>query len=207
MSTNVKATIVRRAPVQVRGNETIQDALAAASRLLATASLGELTTTRIAAEAGISVGALYRFFPDKQAIVDAIAEARMEEFRGVLEQQFAGLHISEGPAFLGTVIDAYIAFLDSHADFRTLALGRHVSAAMRERHVGSEVGPAALVKRFMLQPLGIELSPEIDLKLRVASETGDRLIAYAYEQSSLDERTRIVSELKQMLSAYLFRGW
>lgn len=200
----MKATIVRRTPVQDRSTGTVQAILEAASQLLAESNSEDLTTTKIAVQAGVSVGALYRFFPDKQSIIDAIAVERMEEFRRVLEGCFAGNAAQDGPAFLGRVIDAYIEFLDGHPDFRGIALRRQVSASTRERHVGSEVGPAALVKRFMLEPLGIELSPEIELKLRVASETGDRLIAYAYEQGTQEGRREIVEELKVMLSRYLF---
>ena len=57
----------------------------------------------------------------------------------------------------------------------------------------------------MLERLGIvPNTPEIDLKLRVVSEAGERLIAYAFEQPADDERNRIVTEMKKMLAAYLF---
>ena len=53
----------RRAPVQIRSQQTVQRVLDAASALLPRVSLEEITTTRIAEEAGLSIGALYRFFP------------------------------------------------------------------------------------------------------------------------------------------------
>ena len=40
--------------------------------------------------------------------------------------------------------------------------------------------------------------------LRVVSEAGERLIAYAYEQPTLEDRDRVISEMKRMLSSYLF---
>jgi hypothetical protein len=36
------------------------------------------------------------------------------------------------------------------------------------------------------------------------SEAGERLIAFAYEQPTLDERDRILGEMKKMLASYLF---
>ena len=56
----------------------------------------------------------------------------------------------------------------------------------------------------MLERLGIPNTPELDLMLRVVSETGERLIAYAYEQPTREERDRIVAEMKKMLASYLF---
>jgi AcrR family transcriptional regulator len=82
-----RAAPVRRTPVQERSSGTVQQIFQAASALLGRVPLEEITTSRIAAEAGVSVGALYRFFPDKQAIIDGIAVQRVEEFRASLEQR------------------------------------------------------------------------------------------------------------------------
>jgi AcrR family transcriptional regulator len=195
---------VRRTPVQERSSGTVQQIFRAASALLGRVPLDEITTSRIAAEAGVSVGALYRFFPDKQAIIDGIAVQRVEEFRASLERCLDASEGMEAPAFLDMVIDAYVAFLDAHPDFRTIALGRHISASTRERQVRPDVGPAAIVRRFVLERLGIEAPPDLDLKLRIVSETGDRLIAYAYEQPSDAERAQVIAELKRLLAGYLF---
>ena len=58
----------------------------AASSLLSRMPLEDVTTTRIAVEAGISVGALYRFFPDKQTILDAVAVRHVQRFAAVVEK-------------------------------------------------------------------------------------------------------------------------
>jgi len=55
----------------------------------------------------------------------------------------------------------------------------------------------------MLERPGIPNTPELDLKLRVVSEAGERLIACAFEQPTDDERSRIVTEMKKMLAGYL----
>ena len=70
----------RRTPVQGRSHETVQRILRATSRLLERMPLEEITTSRIAQESGVSVGGLYRFFPDKQTIIDAIAVQHVKEF-------------------------------------------------------------------------------------------------------------------------------
>ena len=65
----------------------MQRVLDAASSLLEQMPLEDVTTTRIATEAGLSIGALYRFFPDKQTIIDAIAVRHVEQFRASLKAQ------------------------------------------------------------------------------------------------------------------------
>src|SRR5271165_1127731 len=126
---------VRRSPVQERSHETVQRVLDAASRLLETMAPEAITTSRIAAEAGVSVGGLYRFFPDKQAIIDAIAVKAVDDFRASVERSLEKTGGVEPREFLDLVIDAYVAFLDTRPDFRTIALGRHISAGTRESQV------------------------------------------------------------------------
>ena len=124
----------------------------------------------------------------------------------VLEREFADLETFDPANILDSVVDAYIVYLDAHPDFRTISFGRHISAATKEREASPNVGLPALLKNFMLERLGISNTPELDLMLRIVSETGERLIAYAYEQPSRKKRTRIIAEMKKMLAGYLFSG-
>jgi AcrR family transcriptional regulator len=202
----------RRAPVQSRSQHTVQRVLDGASSLLQQISLEEITTTRIAAEAGLSIGAVYRFFPDKQSIIDAIAVQHIEQFKArleatvmkTIERQFANLASFDPAMVLDSVIDAYIVYLDAHPDFRAISFGRHISRATKEREASPDVGLPALLKNFMMQRLGVQNSPELDLRLRVVSEAGERLIAYAYEQATREERDQVIGEMKRMLAGYLF---
>jgi AcrR family transcriptional regulator len=195
---------VRRKPVQGRSAGTVQQIFAATSALLGRMPLEDITTSLVAKEAGISVGGLYRFFPDKQSIIDAIAVRHMEDFKATLLRRVAKLALADGPTFLSRVIDAYVAFLDERPDFRTIALGRHVSAQARRSQAEPDSGPAALVRWFLMKRLGVKRSGDLDLKLRVLIETGERLIAYAYAQESASERLRVIAEMKLMLANYLF---
>ncbi len=202
----------RRLPVQSRSFQTCLRIIDAASSLLCSTPLDDVTTTRIAAEAGLSIGALYRFFPDKQSVIDAVASRHVGDFRQLLqltvmpvvERQFQDLATFDPALILNRVIDAYIAYLLQHPDFRAISFGRHISAATREREASPQTGLPSLLKNFMLERLGIPNTPELDLKLRVVSEAGERLIACAFEQPTEDERALIIAEMKKMLAAYLF---
>jgi AcrR family transcriptional regulator len=194
---------VRRAPVQRRSASTVEAVLRACSALLGEIPLEEITTTRIAEEAGLSVGALYRFFPDKQAILDAVAVRHMQEFRARMARVLVRAAFRSGPEFLGRLLDAYVEYLDAHPDFRALALGGHISALARESQTRPGAGPAGLLRAFMKRRLGVRDSATLDLRLRMAIEAGERMIAYAYGQEP-EERRRVLAELKRMLARYLF---
>jgi AcrR family transcriptional regulator len=193
---------VRRAPVQERSNVTVQQILRAASELLATEPPERLTTSRVAEAAGVSVGGLYRFFPDKQAILDAIAIKHVDDLRRFLEEKLSIELPADGSVLLSLIVDAYVTFLEERPDFRSIALGRHVSASARNEQISADVGPAALVRKFVLDQMGMDVG-ELDLRIRIASEAGERLIAYAFEQP-LNNRDAVITEMKTMLARYIF---
>ncbi len=200
------AAAVRREPLQERSAGTVAHILKAASRLLAKRPFETVTTSLIAREARVSVGGLYRFFPDKQSIMDAIAARHMRELRTTLEKRFAADLPPGGPALLDSVVDAFVTFIETRPDFRKLAFGKHIGALTREDHVEHGAGPAALVKLYMVWNLGMEDTLELDLRMRVAIEIGERLIAYAFEQNGPAERNLVICEMKRIVSAYLFNG-
>jgi AcrR family transcriptional regulator len=200
------AVSARRTPVQGRSHETVQRILQATSRLLERIPLEEITTSRIAQESGVSVGGLYRFFPDKQTIIDAVAVQHVKEFEAQVRAKLLRTLPLNGKKFLGSVIDSFVEFLDARPDFRTIVFGRHISAGTREQQIMPEVGAAGMVKQVLALVLGLKDSEKLSLKIRIASETGDRLLAYAYEQGDKAERQKVIEELKTMLSSYLFRS-
>ena len=74
----------RRAPLQKRSEQRIQQILGATASLLEKVGLDDLTTILIAKELGISVGALYHYFPNKYAIMYALGEHWLAEISGVI---------------------------------------------------------------------------------------------------------------------------
>jgi AcrR family transcriptional regulator len=104
----------RRTPLQARSNKTVEEILDAASALLGQVPFDEITTSRVAQHAGISVGALYRFYSDKQEIFDAIAVRELDTFRAGIERAFTARQLIFSPRkSLGRVLDAYVDFLEA----------------------------------------------------------------------------------------------
>jgi AcrR family transcriptional regulator len=64
----------RKEPRQPRARATVDAILVAAAQLLRSDGAARLTTNRIAARAGVSVGSLYQYFPSKEAVLAALRE-------------------------------------------------------------------------------------------------------------------------------------
>src|ERR1700744_2974745 len=70
MSTRKKPVIsARKRPLQARSERLVADILEAASRVLARDGARRFTTARVAEAAGVSVGSLYQYFPNKESIL------------------------------------------------------------------------------------------------------------------------------------------
>lgn len=68
----------RKKPMQERSKATVAAIVEAATQLLAAEGYHNLSTNRIAEFAGVSVGSLYQYFPNKDAVVAAVVEAFAE---------------------------------------------------------------------------------------------------------------------------------
>ena len=72
-------TTPSRPPLQGRSQQTVRRILDATLALLARDGVEAVTTNHIAGEAGLSVASLYRFFPNKQAVIYAAYSEWIEE--------------------------------------------------------------------------------------------------------------------------------
>jgi AcrR family transcriptional regulator len=88
MKTNEKP-LTRREPKQQRSRQTMEVVVEAVQRVLKRHPAEAITTNRIAEAAGVSIGSLYHYFPDKQAIFAALPERHVDEVRQVIERTSA----------------------------------------------------------------------------------------------------------------------
>lgn len=88
-TTAVTAGPLRRVPVQGRSVARVQRMLDACAELVDEVGYEGLTTTLLAERAEVAIGSVYQFFPDKRAIVQALALRNMEAYLERLSARFA----------------------------------------------------------------------------------------------------------------------
>lgn len=76
---------VRRRPKQRRARQTVDAVLDAVVRLVKRYGSDVITTNRIAEVAGVSIGSVYQYFPDKRAIFIALHERHVGEIDRLIE--------------------------------------------------------------------------------------------------------------------------
>lgn len=89
-SAATEAPAPRREPVQKRSRERYERMLEAAKELITQGGSDAMKMSDIAARAGVPIGSLYQFFPDKASIVRVLAERTHAESRQCIEDGLAG---------------------------------------------------------------------------------------------------------------------
>ena len=89
----------RKEPIQARSQATVESILDAATRVLAKQSLAGFNTNRVAEVAGVSIGSLYQYFPNKAALIVAVLDREHERLATALESavdRCAGKKLGDG---------------------------------------------------------------------------------------------------------------
>ena len=76
----------RKSPVQARSTASVDAILEATIQVLLSVGKQRLTTTRIASRAGVSVGTLYQYFPNKSALLRAVLKHHLDQVTEAVER-------------------------------------------------------------------------------------------------------------------------
>jgi AcrR family transcriptional regulator len=120
----------RKRPAQHRARTTVEAILEAAVELFAARGYARTTTNAVAARAGISVGSLYQYFPNKDAILAALVERHMDAVDGVIRASLDDLADPSRPLG-GSIRRMLERLLESHE--RAPGLSRAVEALVGQR--------------------------------------------------------------------------
>lgn len=119
--------LLRRVPQQDRGQRRVDRLLDAAAEVIAEVGVEGASTNAIAARAQTSVGSLYQFFPNKDAVVRALAARYAAEFERLKDRVMA-LEVADLPLpeMMRGIVEPIAAYCDANPAYR------HVFAATND---------------------------------------------------------------------------
>jgi AcrR family transcriptional regulator len=120
-------------PTQERAQRTVETLFSATAQIVEAEGAQALTTNKIAAKAGFSIGTLYQYFPSKEAIVQAMVDRERAHLMQQLDQLLtAGQDQGSDPRL---VLKEYMRIMVTHlgtgrADHAMAAVPRRLRGAM-----------------------------------------------------------------------------
>src|SRR5262249_38447149 len=127
----------RKTPVQARASVTVEAISEAAIQVLLSQGIDRLTTTRVADRAGVSVGTLYQYFPNKHSLLFGVLEDHLEEVAAAVEAACEHARYKPLHDMIKLVIEAFVDAKMQRTD---------VSVALYQ--VSANIGGPMLVKRI-----------------------------------------------------------
>lgn len=160
----------RRTPVQERSRSRVQDILAATGQLLGEGGIDAVTTRALAERAAVSVAAIYQYFPNRDAIIDAYLEQATRQVDADVVEAVGRLPIVSLRGVLEAAVFAHMRFYGQNADLvRVWLTARDDSLVLcnaRERNtaLGHNLQSAFLAAGFLRDDMpgfGAELVVEV----------------------------------------------
>ena len=199
---------LRNEPVQARSAARLSALLDAAAGIVDEIGYERLTTAMVAERAGASVGTVYRYFPDRIALLQALAARNLER---ILEKTTDAILDERQPnwaAAMDAVSDVLVDAFRTEAGFRGLRVGDvlDLRPATHERTFNSIVSDRlfdALIARF-----GFEDSARHRFRFETAIEISDALCTRAFARDPQGDEAFLEASrdvVKQLLSEDLGR--
>jgi len=112
MTAKTRTTFGRRRPKQRRAHQTVDAVLDAVVRVLKREGFNAITTNRIAEVAGVSIGSVYQYFPDKRAIFVALHQRHVDQIDRMVETKL----IEHAASSLDDLVRAMVeGMIEAHA--------------------------------------------------------------------------------------------
>jgi AcrR family transcriptional regulator len=126
----------RKTPVQARAAVTVEAISEATIQVLLSRGADRLTTTRVAERAGVSVGTLYQYYPNKQSLLFAVLEDHLDKVSTAVEEACGHARHKPLSEMVREVVEAFVDAKMERTDI-SIALYR----------IAADVGGPTLVKR------------------------------------------------------------
>lgn len=193
---------LRRPPSQGRGLLTFERVLSTASDLLVTVGAEGLTTNLIASESGVNISSIYKYFPNKHAILVALFERynrqRFDAVRALAETIGAS---EDWERVLDKTIDKNL--LTRRAAPGNVALRRAMRSSPELAQIDQQANSSA-ASWFAEQVRQLTGLPErrAQVVARLAIEAETALMDW-WESPDVDYAPMVAREIKAMLRAYI----
>ena len=195
---------LRRVPVQGRSLARVNRMLDACAELVDEVGYDGLTTTLLAERAGVAIGSVYQFFPDKRAIVQQLTLRNVDTYVERLNGRITNGDLANWWDAVDAAIDEYIDMHRSVPGFRTLHFGDVVDRHLLDDERDNDAVIAEQLVQVLVSGFGLADGTNLSFSLTIAVEIADSLIKLAFRLRP-DGDEAVLVEAKDIIRDYLYR--
>jgi AcrR family transcriptional regulator len=193
----------RKRPVQARSEATVSALFDASIQVLLAVGYRKFTTTRVAERAGVSVGSLYQYFPNRQALITAVIERYLEALRAVIEQHCQALRGSTLDRLVKGLVDGVIAAKFEHIDVSRALHEPLADIGGTELVTASAIKVAGSIAEVLRSCAGASFRDVDRLALLIVISCSSVLQAAITDQTGALDREALRAHMRAMVTGYL----
>ena len=196
---------LRRMPTQQRSRERAERILTCARELIAESGSDAMRMSEVAERASISIGSLDQYFPDKSAIIQALAQQCNAAGRACIEQGLANVRTrNELIDAFGALIDTYYEIFLADPAMRDIWSATQADKTLRAMELAESKENAALLAAALRRVKPAATAAEVEASAFLIMYLGEAAMRLAI---SVDrkEGAAIVAGFKRMVTAELRR--
>jgi len=193
---------MRRAPVQARSQQRVKLLLDTTAQLVDEVGIEGVTTGLLAERAGVSIGSVYRFFPDRISLMRALSERNLELFVTRFTAELEEKDIENWEQALDMVINQFVKLHETEPGFRALRFGDVIDEQLLDGTQSNNGVLAEPFKVLLVERFGIQDDELLIRRINVATEICDGLLTRAFIDDP-DGDEWLIGECKIVVRDYL----
>lgn len=201
------SVLLRNEPVQARSNARLGSLLDATSSVIAEFGLERVTTAMIAERAGASIGTVYRYFPDRIAVLQAVAARNIEKFTERVHASIADARHLHWLDALRAVFDEYASAFANMPGFTAVRFGDVIDLRPHPNQTtGMRIIVDEIVARLSAPRYGLSRDVATADQLELAMTLVDGLYTRGFRTNPRGEQAYI-REANALVEQYLIGVW
>ena len=192
---------LRTVPVQQRSSQRMADLLDAAARIISEEGIDAVTTTAVAYRSGSSVGVIYRYFPNIDSLLRALAHRNLQRYLARVE---AGSDLTPDVPWSSwdLTLDSFVEMCRSEPSFRQLGFGDIINDRFLDNEVSNNTVIARAFAGMVSTTHSIPVTDDMLFHIEAAVWMGSALLNRAFQSDPIGD-TRFIEEARNVIGTYL----
>jgi AcrR family transcriptional regulator len=196
----------RRKPTQARARRTIETIFEATARIIERDGAKAVNTNLIAERAGIGIGTLYEYFPNKEAVLIAMARRQLAEDEAVVRNVVSEALERPDAPLAPAVIRALVKVHQTRPKVRRAIMTAHIAGGFGSEHARPVQDVAQMLASRSDRIVSGRVKPIPPAVLFVATRAIIGVLRAAFEeQSPLLGQPELEDELAALVEGYVSR--